>query len=106
MGKLKIPTTVVTATTSHHHHNRKPRKPSPRRIQAIVKAATNGAIEAAQARLGNGGGFRRASITVDLDGCRTQIVVESGQPDGAAAGSQNDLDQELAEFEAHHGGED
>lgn len=55
-----------------------PRKPSPRRVQAVVKAATNGAIEAVQARLSNSGGFWRASITIDLDGCCTQIAVESG----------------------------
>jgi hypothetical protein len=76
------------------------RKPSPRRVQAIVKAATNGAIEAVQARLGSG--FWRASITVDLDGCRTQIAVEHG---GASTSPQNDLDRELTEFEACHGGE-
>jgi hypothetical protein len=75
---------------------------SPRRVQAIVRAATNGAIEAVQARLGSGSGFWRASVTIDLDGCRTQIAVEHG---GAPTSPQNDLDRELAEFEACHGGE-
>jgi hypothetical protein len=81
------------------------RHPSPRRVQAIVKAATNGAIQAVKAELGNGGGFWRASITVDVDGCRAQIVVERGgaPQDSASVVNENDLDQELAEFEARHG---